>query len=224
MSMFRRSVGRIKLWFQRKHHIVGWHMTPQEAVAFIRTRRKVVLTFFGYSGMGYEDKEGMLKMARDVLSQYRPEKTLVVSGATEVGIGAVYQLAKSMRFETAGIVTSRAADKPQDFSAFVDHICFIKDTQYGGKQPDSNELSPTSRAMVDCSDILVAIGGNDISREELVEGKKQGKPIQYFPADMNHENALRQAIKKGLPTPDSFRGTVHDTFSGIRRSDKSKRS
>ena len=174
--------------------------------------------------MGYEDESAMLKTARDVLSQYRPEKTLVVSGATEVGIGAVYRLAKSMQFETAGIVTSQAADKPEGISAFVDHICFIKDVQYGGKMHNSNELSPTSRAMVDCSDILVAIGGGDISREELVEGKKQGKPIQYFPADMNHENALHQAIKKGLPTPDSFKGTVHDTFSGIRKSDKTKQS
>jgi hypothetical protein len=199
-------------------------MTPEQAVAFIRTRGKMVLTFFGYSGMGYEDEMAMLKTARDVLSQYRPEKTLVVSGATEVGIGAIYRLAKSMQFETAGIVTSQAADKPEGISAFVDHICFIKDVQYGGKLRNSSELSPTSRAMVDCSDILVAIGGGDISREELVEGKKQGKPVQYFPADMNHENALRQAIKKGLPTPDSFKGTVHDTFSGIRKSDKTKRS
>jgi hypothetical protein len=199
-------------------------MTPEQAVAFMRTRGKVVLTFFGYSGMGYEDESAMLKTARDVLSQYRPEKTLVVSGATEVGIGAVYRLAKSMQFETAGIVTSRAADKPEGLSAFADHICFIKDVQYGGKLRNSNELSPTSRAMVDCSDILVAIGGGEISREELVEGKKQGKPIQYFPADMNHEKALHQAIKKGLPTPDSFKGTVHDTFSGIRKSDKTKRS
>ena len=224
MSRFRRSIGRIKLWFQGKHHIVGWHMTPEQAVAFIRTRGKMVLTFFGYSGMGYEDERAMLKTARDVLSQYRPEKTLVVSGATEVGIGAVYRLAKSMRFETAGIVTSQAAEKPEDLSIFADHICFIRDKQHGGKLPNSNELSPTSRAMVDCSDIMVAIGGNDISREELVEGKKQGKPVQYFAADMNHEKALHQAIKKGLPTPDSFKGTAHETFSGIRKSDKSKRS
>jgi hypothetical protein len=172
----------------------------------------MVLTFYGYSGMGYEDEEGMLKMAREVLSQYRPEKTLVVSGATEVGIGAVYRLAKSMGFETAGIVTMEEAADPDDISVFVDHVCFIKDAQHGGRLPNSNELSPTSRAMVDCSDLLIAIGGNDISREELTEGKKQGKPIQFFPAELNHEQAIRQAKRKGLPMPESFSGAVHEEF------------
>lgn len=172
----------------------------------------MVLTFYGYSGMGYEEEEGMLKMAREVLSQYRPEKTLVVSGATAVGIGAVYPLAKTMGFETAGIVTMEEAEDPEDISVFVDHVCFIKDAQHGGRLPNSNELSPTSRAMVDCSDILVAIGGNDISREELIEGRKQGKPIQYFPAELNHERAIRQAKRKGLPMPESFSGAVHEEF------------
>jgi hypothetical protein len=224
MSILRQLIGRIKLRWRGKNHIVGWGLTPEETVSFIRSRSKMVLTFYGYSGMGYEDEDIMMGTAREVLSQYRPEKTLVLSGATEVGIGAVYALAKSLGFETAGIVTSKAAEKPEEISPFVDHICFIKDTQHGGKLPNSNELSPTSRAMVDCSDIMVAIGGNDISREELVEGKKQGKPIQYFPADMNHETAMRQATKKGLPTPDSFKGTVHDTFSGMKKGDQAKPS
>jgi hypothetical protein len=212
MSTFRQLIGRIKLRWRGKNHIVGWSMSPEAAVSFIRSRAKMVLTFYGYSGMGYEDEEGMLKTAREVLSQYRPEKTLVLSGATEVGIGAIYPLVKTMGFETAGIVTMRRAKDPDGISIFVDHICFIKDNQHGGRLPNSNELSPTSRAMVDCSDILVAIGGNDISREELIEGRKLGKPIQYFPAEMNHERAIRNARRKGLPVPESFAGAVHDEF------------
>jgi hypothetical protein len=223
MSTLSQLIGRIKLLWRGKNHIVGWNMRPEEAVSFIRSCGKVVLTFYGYSGMGYEDEDAMIGTSREVLSQYRPEKTLIVIGATEVGIGAIYPLAKTLGFETAGIVASQAVEKPQGISAFVDHICFIKDTQHGGKLPNSNQLSPTSRAMVDCSDIMVAIGGNDISREELVEGKKQGKPVQYFPADMNHEKAMNQAMKKGLPTPDSFKGTVHDTFSGAKKGDPAKR-
>jgi hypothetical protein len=187
-------------------------MRPEQAVSFIRRRAKMVLTLYGYSGMGYEDEEAMLRTAREVLAQYRPEKTLIVSGATEVGVGAVYPLAKTMGFETAGIVTMDEAEDPEDISVFVDHVCFIKDTQHGGRLPNSHELSPTSRAMVDCSDILVAIGGNDISREELIEGRKQGKPIQYFPAELNHERAIRRAKRKGLPMPESFSGAVHEEF------------
>jgi hypothetical protein len=212
MNTLRQFLGRLKLQWRGKNHIVGWSMRPEEAVSFIRSRAKMVLTIYGYSGMGYEDEGGMLKTAREVLSQYRTEKTLVVSGATEVGIGAIYPLAKTMGFETAGIVTMEESEDPENISVFVDHVCFIKDSQHGGKLPNSNELSPTSRAMVDCSDVLVAIGGNDISRDELIEGKKQGKPIQYFPADLNHERAIRRAKNNGLPMPESFSGAVHDEF------------
>lgn len=212
MSTLRQLIGRVRLQFRGKNHIVGWSMTSGEAVSFIRKRGKAVLTFLGYSGMGYEDEEGMLKTAQEVLSQYRPEKTLVVIGATRVGIGAVYPLAKSLGFETAGIVTMKAAEDPEGLSRFVDHLCFIKDAQYGGRLPNSTELSPTSKAMVDCSDILVAIGGNDIGREELIEGRKQGKPLQYMPAEMNHERAIRRAKKLGSPPPTSFLGAVHEVF------------
>jgi hypothetical protein len=212
MSTLRQFIGRIKLQWRGKNHIAGWKMTPQEAVSFIRNRGKVVLTFYGYSGMGYEDEEGMLKRAREVLSQYRPDKTLVVIGATEVGIGAVYPLAKTMGFETAGIVTTGALKYPEGISDAVDHVCFIKDSQYGGKLPNSDELSPTSKAMVDSSDILVGIGGGGISQDEMLEGKKQGKPIQYFPAEMNHQTAIRHAQKMGLPPPKSFSASADDVF------------
>jgi hypothetical protein len=208
----RQFIGKIKLLWRGKNHIVGWNMTPEQAASFIRSRGKVVLTFCGYSGIGYEDEEGMLKHAREVLSQYRPDKTLVVIGATEVGIGAVYPLAKSMGFETAGIVTTRSLKYPERISEAVDYICFIPDKQWGGKLPDSDELSPTSKAMVDCSDILVGIGGGGISQDEMLEGRKQGKPIQYFPAEMNHETAIRHAQKKGLPPPESFSGSAEDMF------------
>jgi len=213
MSAFQQFIGRIRLQLRGNNHFVGWNLTPEEAVSFIRGRGKVVLTFFGYSGMGYEDENGMLKIAQDVLSHYLPEKTLVNIGVTKVGCGAVYPLAKSLGFETAGIVSTQALDYPAEISGSVDHICFIKDSQYGGKLPHLDELSPTSKAMVECSDILVAIGGGDISRDELLEGKKQGKPIQYFPADINHERMTRRAKRMGfLLPPESFMGSVHAVF------------
>jgi hypothetical protein len=212
MNAIRQFINRTKIKLRGKNRVVGWSMTPEEAVSFIRGRGKIMLTFYGYSGMGYEDEHGMLQTARRVLGQYLPEKTLVIIGATSVGIGAVYRVAKAMRFETAGIVTTEALEYPEDISDAVDHICFIKDTQYGGKLPNSNALSPTSKAMVECSDILVAIGGGDISRDELLEGKKQGKPIEYFPAEINREAMLRRAKQLGQPEPDSFMGSVHEVF------------
>ena len=133
-------------------------------------------------------------------------------GATSVGVGEVYRVAKANGFETAGIVSTEALQDPGGISDSVDHVCFIQDTQWGGKLPNSDELSPTSRAMVDSSDILVAIGGNDISRDEVMEGKKQGKPVQYFPAEMNHEAMIRYAKRRGMPPPESFMGSLHDAL------------
>ena len=154
----------------------------------------------------------MLKIVRDVLAHYSHEKTLVNIGATTGGMGEVYPLIKSLGFVTAGIVSTEALANPEYISDAVDHICFIKDKQWGGKLPNSEALSPTSKAMVACSDILVAIGGNDIARDELLEGKAQGKPIQYFPAEMDHEAAIRRAKYLGMPMPESFMGSVHDVF------------
>ena len=214
MSKIEQLIGRAKMQWQGKDRVVGWSMSSKETISYIRSLGKTVVTFFGYSGMGYENEDGMLEIARTILSTYPPETTIVNIGATEVGIGTVYQLAKSMGFETSGVVATEALEDTDGISDYVDHICFVKDKQYGGKLPESDKLSPTSKAMVMCSDVLVAIGGNDIARDELLEGKKQGKPVLYFPADMNHDTATQQAESKGLPPPESFKGAVHDTFIG----------
>lgn len=204
MGMLRQLIGRFKLQLTGKNHVVGWKMNPDEAISFFKSLGKIVLTFLGYSGLGYEDEKGMLQIARDVLTGYSPQTTLVNIGATEVGCGAIYALAKSMGFETTGIVTTLALEY-RGISPAVDHVCFIKDTQWGGKLPNSNELSPTSKAMVECSDILVGIGGGGIVDDEMLFGKEMGKPIQYFAAEMNHEIATRYYKSLGKSPPESFR-------------------
>ena len=223
MSKFQQFIGRLRLQLRGKNHIVGWSMKPEEAVSFIKCLGKTMLTFYGFSGLGYEDEQEMLHTARDILSKYSPETTLVNLGATSVGAGAIYPLAKSMGFVTTGIVSTLALEYRVDISEAVDHICFIEDNQWGGKLPNSDELSPTSRAMVECSDILVGIGGGAISLDEMLTGHRQGKEILYFPADMNHERASRQAESRGLPPPASYKGDAHDTLSSIKKSELQKR-
>lgn len=66
--------------------------------------------------------------------------------------------------------------------------------------------------MVECSDILVGIGGGGISEAEMLAGKAQGKPVHFYPADMNHAVATRYAKRMGLPPPESFRGSGKDVF------------
>jgi len=211
MKIVRQLINRIKLRLRGKNRIVGWNMTPDQARAFFSRQKKAVLTFLGYSS-AYEDEATMLQRVREVLSEYSPANTLVNIGATKSGIGAAYPLAKSLGFRTTGIVSSQALDYPDEISEAVDYVCFITDKQWGGKLPDSDQLSPTSEAMISCSDVLVGIGGNDIGRDELLAGKEQGKLVHFYSAEVDHVWAIRRAKKTGSPPPDSFWGTAHDVF------------
>jgi hypothetical protein len=211
MERFRQFTGRIKLQLRGKNHVIGWRMTPAEARAFFSARGKTVLTFLGFS-FGYENEKAMLQTVRVILSGYSPATTLVNIGATEGGIGAAYPLAKSLGFTTTGIVSTKALEDAGQISEAVNSICFIRDEQWGGKLPNSAELSPTSKAMVACSDIMIGIGGGEISRDEMVAAKEQGKPVYFYPAEVNHASAIRRAEKMGLPSPESFWGEAHDVF------------
>lgn len=211
MKILRRLIGQIKFRLRGKNHIAGWNMKPDQACAFFARQRKTVLTLFGYSA-GYEDEAAVLQTVQKILSEHSPKMTLVNIGATRGGIGAAYPLAKSLGFTTTGIVSSQALDYLDEISEAVDYVCFITDEQWGGRLPNSNELSSTSKAMIDCSDILIGIGGNEICRDELQAGKEQGKPVHFYPADVNHAWAIRRAERMGLPKPDYFRGAAHEVF------------
>ena len=118
-----------------------------------------------------------------------------------------------MGFLTTGIVSSEAIECLGEISTAVDHICFVKDAQWGGKLPNSDDLSPTSEAMVACSDILIGIGGGEIGRDEMSAGREQGKPVHFYPAEMSHAYLIRRAQKLDLPSPVSFWGAAHEIFA-----------
>jgi hypothetical protein len=75
-------------------------------------------------------------------------------------------------------------------------------------------LAPTSEAIVQVSHRMIAFGGGDITRDELSEMRRLGKPIQFYPDDMNHDKAVAKAKAKGwpAPTPESLRGSAHAVF------------
>ena len=213
MSAFHRAIGKFWIWSSKGRHVAGWSMTPEECVSFFKSLGKMVLTICGYS-IGYQNKDEMVRGVIQTLEAYQPDQTLINVGATRGGIGEAYPIVKALGFTTAGIVTTKVFEYPRELSREVDYFCFIEDKQWGGKLPSSNELSPTSKAMVMCSDILVAIGGGDIVRDELLTGKALGKPIRYFPAEMNHDAAIRRAKYMNLARPESFMGSAHEMFGG----------
>jgi hypothetical protein len=203
---------RMKSHFGKQTQVAGWELEPQEVVHQIRAKGKKVLTFFGYSGMGYQDEQRVLDLARKVLDRFPAEKTLVNIGATAAGLGAVYVLAKEMGFETSGIVSTCALEYPGGFSRHVDTVYFVRDDIWGGCLVGSDQLSPTSEAMVKASDYAVGIGGNEISRDELLAARQRGLPVIFFPADMDHKKLRKKMGKGGQPGPEDFQGAAHQAF------------
>ncbi len=176
---------------------------------FIRRRRLRVLTFVGYSGAGYAHPAVLQRQARRVLAQHDAATTVVNIGATAAGIGVLYALAKQLGFRTMGIVSTQAQAAGLPLSPAVDKVFWIADAAWGGVLPASRRLSPTSAAMVACSDVMVAIGGGVVARDELSWMHRCGKPALFFPAEMNHATALAKAAGSGARAPVDFRGAAH---------------
>jgi hypothetical protein len=181
--------------------------------AFIHSKQRAVLTFTGYSGAQYEDPQAMMEHAARVLDGQDPAKTLINIGATEVGIGAVYELAKRKGFTTMGIASTLARYEHVPLSRCVDYVFYVRDGYWGGKVPGTDHLSPTSAALVECSTSFVAIGGGDATRDEMLAARNAGKPVTFIPADMNHRIAREKALKKGEPEPTDFRGAAHGVLA-----------
>ena len=195
--------------------------SEKEVVDYFRKQGKTVVTFCGYSGLGYEEPEEMLRHAREILKQYDPKKTIVNCGAMSIGIGQIYELAKSHGFSTSGIVSSLAKESPRDISPHVDVIFFVKDETWGGILKDADRLSPTSQAMVSSTDVMIGIGGGEVARDEMVAAKKLGKSVRFIPADVNHKNAIERARKRNQAVPTDFRGAAHEAF-GDKSSETTK--
>jgi hypothetical protein len=181
---------------------------PAAVRAYFAGKALRVLTFLGYSGAGYEDPAAMLDHARRVLERYDPKTTIVNGGATAEGIGAVYALAKYRGFPSTGIVSTKALIERVPLSPHVDRVFYVPDPTWGGFLQGTATLSPTSQAMVEISDVLVAIGGGDVARDEIIAARRLGKSVEFIPADLNHRQALDKARRQSLPAPTDFGGTA----------------
>lgn len=188
--------------------------TVDEIRDFITARKMSVLTFTGYSGSGYEDPDAMLREASRFLDSADPARTLINIGATSDGIGAVYEIAKQRGFTTIGIVSILACDELTEISKCVDYVFFVRDETWGGLIEGTDQLSPTSAAIVETGTTFVAIGGGDVARDEMLAARRAGKNVTFIPADMNHSSAIEKAKKKGLPEPVDFRGSAHEALAG----------
>jgi len=189
------------------------HVTdPNQAVDAIRSKGHRIVTFMGFSGGGYEDPERVSDLLRGFLAGLDPRSVTVCSGATADGIGAVYPIAKTLGFATIGIVSSLAESEHARLSDTVNKIYVIGDKNWGGLRNDGT-LSPTSVAMVDASDEIIAIGGGDIACDEIKAAIAAKKPVRFAAAEMNHAAAIEKARRKGETPPEEFQGPVYRLFN-----------
>ena len=184
-----------------------------ELHAFFEVEERSVVTFVGYSGAGYEDHDSLMATARAVLDRFDPSNAIINIGATPDGIGAIYGLAKERGFETTGIVSSQARAYDAAISPHVDHVFFVEDETWGGFLADTGELSPTSRAIIDVSHVVIGIGGGEVARDELMAARAAGKNVEYHAADMDHAKARAKAERDGRPAPTSFRGAAAEVLT-----------
>lgn len=187
---------------------------PAEVVAFFARQGARVVSLLGYSDAGYEDPRALLEHAERLLGAEEPQRTIVNIGGTAGGIGSVYEIAKRRGFTTTGIVSSQARELGLAISPWVDFVFFVPDPLWGGRVPGSERLSDTSQVIVDVSDLIVAIGGGEIARDELEAAMRAGKAARFIAADMNHGIARATAARKNLPVPTDFRGAAGARFAG----------
>ena len=68
--------------------------------------------------------------------------------------------------------------------------------------------------MVGAADELIAIGGDEIARDEIAVAMAMGKSVRYIVSEMNHAAAIKKAKEMRQPTPDDFRGAAQVLFDG----------
>ncbi|MAP25154.1 MAG: hypothetical protein CMM87_06460 [Rickettsiales bacterium] len=193
-----------------------------------RVGPREVITFIGYSGRGYEREDKMLKMAEKFLKTKDPKGTVVNIGVTPEGIGAIYPLAKEMGFETFGIVSTQASEYLDGVSN-VDNPYLVEDKAWGGYiDASKKELTPTSKAMVDVSNMMIAYGAGDVGLAELEQGIANGVKVKAYLFDENHQKSTAKALKSGKPAPKifylpAFKKFVIKLNSSLRKTDSIKK-
>lgn len=173
-----------------------------------KENNKKVLTIFGYSGLGYQDVDALKKELRGILEKITPKDYYINIGATEDGIGCIYEIAKELGFETIGVVSNLALSYSGKFSDYVEKIYIVNDTYWGGFVPGTKQLADTTKIYLAVSDEILAFGGGYNTAVTFIEAKKIGIPTKYTPFEMNHEQALKQS--KGEVV--DFRGQAYNAI------------
>ncbi|MDB5037432.1 MAG: hypothetical protein JWQ35_960 [Bacteriovoracaceae bacterium] len=191
-------------------------LTADEVIQEVKKIGKSVYTLFGFSVLDYEKKRQVMADIRRELEPLDRKTTVINIGATEDGIGAAYEVAKTMGFETIGIVSTQALAYSGKFSPYVDRIFIVNDKRWGGYVEGTKDLTPASRAFLETSDIISAHGGGENTAVILREAVRAGKKVFYSPAEMSHAVANKRAKEKGQPASTDYSGQAFHAWKSCQ--------
>ncbi|PTB17743.1 hypothetical protein C9I57_26340 [Trinickia symbiotica] len=141
------------------------------------------LVVAGFSGLGYADPAHLDRQFREILNQkikkHGRHNLIVVAGATDEGIGRVYDLAREEGIATRGIVSSEAQRWGTKISPSCQHVIYVK-----RPEDDWNVTSPEGdsymvRAALGGS--FLAFGGGEVAVTEATEALNKGIRTELFP-------------------------------------------
>ena len=195
----------------------SWEQVASE----LRSVDRQIVTFGGFGELGYEDEEEMLRLCAAELAWLNPRTTVINTGTLitegfQVGIAAVYQLAKSLGFTTVGVHPSIALchSKAHSLAPGVDHAFFVSDTTWGGLRNDGH-ASNTLKVLLEVTDRFIAVGGGLHTAQELRTFLTTDKAVHFYPAQMHRQTAVDWITRVGA-TLDGFDGSAQDLWNAGR--------
>ena len=111
MGALQQFASRLKLRLRGKNHVVGWNMTPEEAISFMRKQGKIVITSYSihYTKL-YENANAFLMVAETALGcsidiiAGREEARLIYLGVTQ-GVDILFVLPRLDSEDEGGHLT-----------------------------------------------------------------------------------------------------------------------
>lgn len=142
-------------------------------------KHRHIIVVGGYSGRGYSDPDAVRQEVRRLLESLVSEhgsNLLVVSGATAVGIGLVYEVAKDLEISTLGVVSELAIS--EELSGFCDYVLFIKDPEGSWRVRSDDGDSYLVEAAREGQ--MAYFGGGEVAAMEIAEAKEKGIKVSVF--------------------------------------------
>lgn len=150
----------------------------QDILFFKEATGKKVVTLFGYASAGYEKIDVVMKAIEIILDErFLYTEWIINAPGSAPGIGNFYARAFKKNYETMGIISSHVIEvKDKNNPNFLRYmgypvecknIFMIQDVVWGG-YISNDVLSPTTAAMVEVSDAVIQVGGNEVARDELI--------------------------------------------------------